>query len=89
MSTHNIQEALILSDRIIIIDRGQIIADGPIAETVRSKCHSMELILADDAPDTHDINSAIEGYDFKITGRKIFVRSDNTLQDSVEIINKK
>lgn len=88
MSTHNIQEALILSDRIIIIDRGQIIADGPIAETVRSKCHSMELILADDAPDTHDINSAIEGYDFKITGRKIFVRSDNTLQDSVEIINK-
>ncbi|MHA1556388.1 MAG: ABC transporter ATP-binding protein [Candidatus Heimdallarchaeota archaeon] len=88
MSTHNIQEALILSDRIIVIDRGQIIADGPIAETVRSKCHSMEIILADDSPNIRDINSAIEGYDFQITGRKIFVKSENTLQDSIEIINK-
>ena len=88
MSTHNIQEALILSDRIIVIDRGQIIADGPIAETVRSKCHSMEIILADDSPNIKEIYSAIEEYDFKITGRKISVRSENTLQDSIEIINK-
>ncbi len=88
MSTHNIQEALILSDRIIVIDRGQIIADGPIAETVRSKCHSMEIILADDTPNINEIYSAIEGYDFKITGRKILVKSENTLQVSVEIINK-
>ena len=88
MSTHNIQEALILSDRIIVIDRGQIIADGPIAETVRSKCQSMEIILSDDNPNAEDISAVVDGYDFEITGRKILIRSENALQESVEIINK-
>ena len=88
MSTHNIQEALILSDRIIVIDRGQIIADGPIAETVRSKCHSMEIILSEDSPNKTEIETTIEGYDFEIAGRKILIRSKNALQESIEIINK-
>ncbi|MFW9922330.1 MAG: ABC transporter ATP-binding protein [Candidatus Thorarchaeota archaeon] len=87
MSTHNIQEAMILSDRIIIIDRGQIIIDGPIVETLTQKCKKMEIILSDEKPPEDLIKQAIGEIEFELSGRKILITSENALQESVSIIN--
>ena len=88
MSTHNIQEAMILANRIIVVDRGQIIADGPIAEIVTKRCKKMEIILSEDAPPIKTIKKAIGDFEYEISGRKILIKSDDALQKSVDVINQ-
>ena len=88
MSTHNIQEAMILSDRIILIDRGQIISDGPISEVVSSRCKKMEIILSEEHPNLQEISQIMSKSKHEISGRKIIIESDNALQESIDIINK-
>lgn len=87
MSTHNIQEAMTLSDRIIIIDRGQIIIDGPIVEILTQKCRKMEIILSEEKPPEDLIRQAIGDVEFDLSGRKILITSENALQESITIIN--
>lgn len=88
MSTHNIQEAMILSNRIIVVDRGQIIVDGPIVEIVTNRCKKMEIILSDENPPLPSVKNALEKFDYEISGRKILIKSDDALQKSVDIINQ-
>ena len=88
MSTHNIQEAMIMSDRIIIIDRGQILVDGEISEVVTSRCKSMEIILSDEKPPKKIVKDILGNIDYDISGRKIIVKSEDALQISIDIINK-
>ena len=88
MSTHNIQEAMTLANRIIVVDRGQIIVDGPIAEIVTRRCKKMEIILSEDAPPIKSIKKAIGNFDYEISGRKILIKSEDALQKSVDIINQ-
>ncbi len=88
MSTHNIQDALIMSDRLIVIDKGQIILDGPITKVIKEKCRLMEIILSEEKPSEKEIKRVIGDEDYEISGRKILVRSDNALQISTIIVNK-
>ncbi|NHK31007.1 MAG: ABC transporter ATP-binding protein [Asgard group archaeon] len=88
MSTHNIQDALIMSDRLIVIDKGKIILDGPITKVINEKCRLMEIILSEEKPSEKEIYRVIGEEDYEISGRKILVRSDNALQISTMIINK-
>ncbi|HUU77799.1 MAG TPA: ABC transporter ATP-binding protein [candidate division Zixibacteria bacterium] len=88
MSTHNIQEAMILSNRIIVVDRGQIIADGPIVDVVTNRCKKMEIILSEENPPLPSVKNALEKFDFEISGRKILIKSEDALQKSVDIINQ-
>ncbi|MCK5045316.1 MAG: ABC transporter ATP-binding protein [Candidatus Heimdallarchaeota archaeon] len=88
MSTHNIQDALVMSDRLILMDRGRIIVDGPITEVITKRCKSMEIILAQDAPSEKEIVKVIGEEDFELSGRKILVRSENALQISTSIVNR-
>lgn len=88
MSTHNIQDALVMSDRLILMDRGRIIVDGPITEVITKRCKSMEIILSQDAPSMKDIIKAIGDEEFELSGRKILVRSKDALQISTTIVNK-
>ncbi|NHJ85553.1 MAG: ABC transporter ATP-binding protein [Asgard group archaeon] len=88
MSTHNIQDALIMSDRLILIDRGQIIMDGPIADVVTKRCSFMEIILSEEKPNISEIKTILGEGDFELSGRKIFIRDENALQNSINVINK-
>ncbi len=88
MSTHNIQDALVMSDRLILMDRGRIIVDGPITEVITKRCKSMEIILTQDAPSEKEIVKVIGEQDFELSGRKIMVRSENALQISTSIVNR-
>ncbi len=88
MSTHNIQDALVMSDRLILMDRGQIIVDGPITEVISKRCKSMEIILSQDAPSKKEIVKVIGEEDFEFSGRKILVRSEDALQISTSIVNR-
>jgi ABC-type multidrug transport system ATPase subunit len=88
MSTHNIQDALIMSDRLIVIDKGQIILDGPITKVINEKCRLMEIILSEEKPSLKEIKRVIGEEDYEISGRKILVRSDNALQISTMLVNK-
>lgn len=88
MSTHNIQDALIMSDRIIVIDRGQIIIDGPITEVVTQRCKSMEIILAINKTSKKQIEQAIGEVNYELAGRKIIIKADDALQISVDVVNK-
>ncbi|HUT79694.1 MAG TPA: ABC transporter ATP-binding protein [Candidatus Bathyarchaeia archaeon] len=88
MSTHNIQDALIMSDRLIVMDRGQIIIDGPITEVIKDRCKSMEIILADSQPNYDAIKKALVERNYEISGRKILIHADNALQISIDIINQ-
>ncbi|MHA1126176.1 MAG: ABC transporter ATP-binding protein [Candidatus Heimdallarchaeota archaeon] len=88
MSTHNIQEAMIMSDRIIVIDRGQILVDGEISEVVTSRCKSMEIILSDERPSPKIVEDILGDVEYEISGRKIIVKAENALQISIDIINK-
>lgn len=88
MSTHNIQEAMIMSDRIIVIDRGQILVDGEISEVVTSRCKSMEIILSDERPSEKIVKDILGDVEYDISGRKIVVKAEDALQISIDIINK-
>ncbi len=88
MSTHNIQDALIMSDRLIVVDRGQIIIDGPITDVIKDRCKSMEIILADPKPDIEAIKKILVEKNYDISGRKILIQDDNALQISINIINQ-
>jgi ABC-2 type transport system ATP-binding protein len=88
MSTHNIQDALVMSDRLILMDRGKIVVDGPITEVITKRCKSMEIILSQDAPSEKDIVKVLGEEEFEISGRKIMVRSKDALQISTSIINR-
>ncbi|MGC9779207.1 MAG: ABC transporter ATP-binding protein [Candidatus Heimdallarchaeota archaeon] len=88
MSTHNIQDAMVMSDRIIVIDRGQIIIDGPITEVVTKRCKSMEIILASDLPTKKQIKNAIGDEQYELAGRKIIVKAEDALQIAVNVVNK-
>ena len=88
MSTHNIQDALVMSDRLILMDRGRIVVDGPITEIITKRCKSMEIILSEDAPSEKDILKAIGEEEFEISGRKILIRSKDALQISTSIVNR-
>ncbi|NPE06759.1 MAG: ABC transporter ATP-binding protein [Asgard group archaeon] len=88
MSTHNIQDALVMSDRLILMDRGRIIVDGPITEVITKRCKSMEIILSQDVPSKKEIVKVIGEEDFELSGRKILVRSENALQISTSIVNR-
>lgn len=88
MSTHNIQDALVMSDRLILMDRGRIIVDGPITEVITKRCKSMEIILSQDVPSEKEIVKVIGEEDFELSGRKILVRSENALQISTSIVNR-
>ncbi|MBD3191317.1 MAG: ATP-binding cassette domain-containing protein [Candidatus Heimdallarchaeota archaeon] len=88
MCTHNIQQAMIMSDRLVLLDRGEIIIDGPIEEVVSQKCKYMQIILSEDAPAQEIMKTIIGDEKYEISGRKILIRSDNALQISVDIINR-
>jgi ABC-2 type transport system ATP-binding protein len=88
MSTHNIQDALIMSDRLVVIDKGQVILDGPITEVINEKCQLMEIILSEEKPQEKEIKQIIGEEDIEISGRKILVRSSDALQISIIIVNK-
>ncbi|NHJ33423.1 MAG: ABC transporter ATP-binding protein [Asgard group archaeon] len=88
MSTHNIQDALVMSDRLILMDRGRVIVDGPITEVITKRCKSMEIILSEDTPSEKEIKKAIGEEDFELSGRKILVRSKDALQISTSIVNQ-
>jgi ABC-type multidrug transport system ATPase subunit len=88
MSSHNIQDALIMSDRLIILDKGQIILDGPITKVINEKCRLMEIILSEEKPSEKEIKRVIGKEEFELSGRKILIRSPNALQISIEIVNK-
>ena len=88
MSTHNIQDAMVMSDRLIVMDRGKIIIDGPISSVVNQRCKSMEIILSDDTPSVDQIKAALDDDEYELSGRKILVKSENALQNSVDLINR-
>lgn len=88
MSTHNIQDALVMSDRLILMDKGRIVIDGPITEVITKRCKSMEIILSQDAPTEKELIKAIGEEDFAISGRKILIRSKDALQISTSIVNR-
>jgi len=88
MSTHNIQDALIMSDRLILMDRGRIVVDGPITEVITKRCKSMEIILSQDAPSEKELVRVIGEEDFTISGRKLLIRSKDALQISTSIVNR-
>jgi ABC-type multidrug transport system ATPase subunit len=87
MATHNVQEAMVMSDRIIVIDRGQIITEGDISEVLTKRCRAMEIILSTDPPSRDQIE-LVTGYeDFDMSGRKIVIKSDDALQKGTNIVN--
>lgn len=88
MSTHNIQDALVMSDRLILMDKGRIVIDGPITDVITKRCKSMEIILSQDAPTKKELIKAIGEEDFAISGRKILIRSKDALQISTSIVNR-
>ncbi len=88
MSTHNIQDALVMSDRLILMDKGRIVIDGPITEVITKRCKSMEIILSQDAPTEKELIKVIGEEDFAISGRKILIRSKDALQISTSIVNR-
>jgi ABC-type multidrug transport system ATPase subunit len=88
MSTHNIQEAMTLSNRIVVIDRGEIIADGAITKIINERCRYMEIILSEESPSSDMIRQAIGEGEYTISGRKILVKSSDALQTSIDIINR-
>ncbi|MCK5299289.1 MAG: hypothetical protein KAJ76_10305, partial [Candidatus Heimdallarchaeota archaeon] len=88
MSTHNIQDALVMSDRLILMDKGRIVIDGPITDVITKRCKSMEIILSQDAPTEKELIKVIGEEDFAISGRKILIRSKDALQISTSIVNR-
>ncbi|MEA2071624.1 MAG: ABC transporter ATP-binding protein [Asgard group archaeon] len=88
MCTHEIQDAMIMSDRMVFLDRGEIIMDGPIADIVNKKCRAMEIILAEDKPSEKQIEIAIGTEDYDFTGRKIIIKAPKALDRSTQIVNR-
>ncbi|TET27408.1 MAG: ABC transporter ATP-binding protein [Candidatus Heimdallarchaeota archaeon] len=88
MSTHNIQDALVMSDRLILMDKGRIVIDGPITDVITKRCKSMEIILSQDAPTEKELIKVLGEEDFAISGRKILIRSKDALQISTSIVNR-
>jgi len=88
MCTHNIQDALIMSDRLIVIDRGEIIIDGSITEVITERCKSMEIILTEEKPDPEEIKKVIGDENYVLSGRKILVHTEDALQFSTTLVNR-
>ncbi|MCF2142904.1 MAG: ABC transporter ATP-binding protein [Candidatus Heimdallarchaeota archaeon] len=88
MCTHNIQDALIMSDRLIVIDRGEILIDGPITEVITERCKSMEIILTEEAPNPEEIKQILGDENYQLSGRKIMVQAEDALQLSISLVNR-
>ena len=88
MCTHNIQDALVMSDRLIVLDKGRIIIDGPITDVISKRCKSMEIILTEEKPDPEQIRSIIGDEKYELSGRKILVKSEDALQYSTTLVNR-
>lgn len=59
-STHILQEASAVSDRLLIIDRGRIIAQGTVEELKMSKAGEHSFVVAIQAP-RQDVEEALKG----------------------------
>ena len=63
LSSHILKEVEMTCDRILIIDQGQIVADGPTEELRQQFMGSTRLRVQVDAPGDADVNGALEGLD--------------------------
>ncbi|MFB6249735.1 MAG: ATP-binding cassette domain-containing protein [Salinibacter sp.] len=63
LSSHILKEVEMTCDRILIIDQGQIVADGPTEELRRQFMGGTRLRVRVDAPDDADVDGAFGGLD--------------------------
>lgn len=73
LSTHVLQEAQAVSDRLVIINRGRIVGDGTLDE-LRDRAHELERTLLAVKGDAGDIQDKLRG----ITGLKEIIPLDTT-----------
>ncbi|PQJ34256.1 multidrug ABC transporter ATP-binding protein [Salinibacter sp. 10B] len=63
LSSHILKEVEMTCDRILIIDQGQIVADGPTEELRKQFMGGARLRVRIDVPDTDDVYAAFESLD--------------------------
>jgi ABC-2 type transport system ATP-binding protein len=63
LSSHILKEVEMTCDRILIIDQGRIVADGPTEELREQFMGGTRLRVTVDAPDDADVNGAFESLD--------------------------
>ena len=63
LSSHILKEVEMTCDRILIIDQGRIVADGPTEELRRQFMGGTRLRVRVDAPDDADVGGAFDGLD--------------------------
>ena len=63
LSSHILKEVEMTCDRILIIDQGQIVADGPTEELRQQFMGGTQLRVRIDVPDTDDVYAAFESLD--------------------------
>jgi len=63
LSSHILKEVEMTCDRILIIDQGRIVADGPTEELRRQFMGGTRLRVRVDAPDDADVDAAFGGLD--------------------------
>lgn len=63
LSSHILKEVEMTCDRILIIDQGQIVADGPTEELRQQFMGGTRLRVRIDVPDTDDVYAAFESLD--------------------------
>ena len=63
LSSHILKEVEMTCDRILIIDQGRIVADGPTEELREQFMGGTRLRVRVDAPDDADVNTAFEDLD--------------------------
>ena len=80
LTTHYMEEAEFLCDRIIIMDRGKVLAKGTLEELLElNKSHEFVEILVDRSISESDLpgGSGIQDIDLSEDGRKISLKVDN------------
>jgi lipooligosaccharide transport system ATP-binding protein len=76
LTTHYMEEAARLCDRLVIMDHGQILVEGPPAALVRERVGQTVLEIADPDQAVRDF-LAVEGARVEDLGRRLLVHLDD------------
>ena len=98
LSTHIMQEVQALCDRVIIIDRGRIVADGPIATLAQQSKGAYSVTVRFSGPIRQEAwhsvkgykaNRSVEGYRYVVTGSEPSLNAslfDLAVRENVKIL---
>jgi len=88
ISTHQMEEAAALCDRVYILDNGKVVATGSPAAIINTHCPSVDLHLTVNRAYLAEVLRIIPESDYILSGdAAIFTVSCNTKQDAIDILS--